>query len=207
MIHEYNEMTRGNFVSYMTDYVKQLLKSPLQANVNEFLIQHGIDNQKALSLLLKRRDNDDINSAVLIRKEKIRDNGYDENGKRLKDTFEITYKQPNDGFMKKLKQIYKDLYENSYIVDKNLLNEVCECGDSGNGDATGQYSTPVFGPIKRTLYVTEEQLQYIKESTAGDIGQGFTVPFGNNRDFYKSSLDHKNMMKKSFNGTIDETRK
>ena len=91
---KHKEMTRYAFISHMEDYMKQLLKDPLHADTDEFLKYHKINGPKALSLLLKREISDDENSAIIIKKISIKDNGTDEDGKRLKDTFNIKYSIP-----------------------------------------------------------------------------------------------------------------
>lgn len=225
-MHEHNELTRGAFVAYMKDYVKQLLKDPIRANINNFLKQHGISNEKALSLLLKAPDKNNPNSAVLIRTERIIDNGIDENGKKNQDTFSVTYKAPRYGFNDKLKAIYGNLYEYSHIVNEKIgfdkLNEDGEGGTIGDsfagsepGSADGnnagpgalngaQYSQPLTkNPIRRTIYVTDTQANLIKEALNMNFDDyGYDVPM--NIDKNDPTLNHKNIMKKSWNGNVEE---
>ena len=99
------------------------------------------------------------------------------------------------------------------VVPTTSLNEDGEGGAVGGGamdgiagatstSSSGQYTVPVFGkPIKRkSLYLTQEQVDYIKEATAtSNVGNyQYDVPMGSDNDFYKETLDHKDIMKKSF---------
>ena len=103
-------MTRYAFISHMEDYIKKLLTDPLHADTDDFLKYHKIDGPKALSILTKRTDPEDENSAILIKTTKIRDNGSDENGKRLPDTFTVHYKVPRKDYTKKMRNLYINLF-------------------------------------------------------------------------------------------------
>lgn len=118
----HKEMTRYAFISHMEDYIKKLLKDPLHADTDEFLKYHKIDAPIALSMLTKRFDPEDENSAILIKSIKIKDNGSDENGKRLPDTFTVHYKAPRKNYNKKMRNLYIGLFE-SNIIENSPLNE------------------------------------------------------------------------------------
>lgn len=212
-----DEITEWGFTSHMEDFVKQLLKDPATAKVSPFLEKHGIDNPKAVEILLKKSDPNDENSAILIRKERIEDGGYDENGKRLKDKFHVKYTAPRDGFSKKLKRAYIELFEN-YQCDNPMLNEEGDAMGStttfgSNGfNGSGQFIQPLFGkPLHRDIYspnkpkkkkkkkiqITEEQYEALKEMATTDAGNyQYDVPFGGDDE----TTDHSDMMKKSFSG-------
>ena len=96
-----SKMTRYAFIEHMKDYMKELLSQPLKADTDDFLHGFGIDGPSALKMLLMKTDPNDEYSAIVIRNERIKDNGYDENGNRLKDTFEVKYKIPRKDFKKK----------------------------------------------------------------------------------------------------------
>lgn len=211
MIHDYSEMTRGAFVSYMRDYVKQLLSDPTTAKVDDFLLQHNITNKDALELLLNKPDPNDDFSAVLLKVSKIKDNGYDDNGKHLPDSFSVTYKSPRKNFLRKIKKIYNTLYENAHIVNdkigvEKLMNEEGEGGMSGgatSSDSSGQYTTPLFGkPIKRTIYVTQEQIDLLKEALTTNDGYTYDVPLSVDKN--DPTMDHSDIMKKSWQGEVEE---
>lgn len=208
---EHKEMTRYAFISHIEDYLKQLLKDPLHADTDEFLKYHGLNSPDVLSLLLKRSNPEDENSSIIIKNVKIKNNGFDDNGKRLKDSFIVTYKIPRKDYNKKMRNLYINLFE-SNIIENSPLNEEGEGGGATSANASGQYTTPLFGgPIKRkTMYITQEQEEYIKNmieeetiiNTAfGDFG--YDAPIGDgkknkNNKFFKDANDHKNMMKKSW---------
>ena len=105
-----------------------------------------------------------------------------------------------------LKHIYKDVVSNIY--DKDRLNEDGEGGGATSADASGQFTTPLFGkPIKRkTMYITQEQEAYLKKMIEEEVVMntqagnfGYDAPIGDkNSDFYKEANNHKNIMKNSW---------
>ena len=118
----HKEMTRYAFISHIEDYLKQLLKDPLHADTDEFLKYHGLNGPDTLSLLLKRSIPDDETSAILIKKIGIKDNGTDEEGNRLKDSFTVKYSIPRKDYTKKMRNLYINLFENN-IIENSPLNE------------------------------------------------------------------------------------
>lgn len=218
MYHDYSELTRGAFVNYIKDYIKQLLQNPLKADIDDFLKQHGFTNEKVLDLLLKKENDDDDFSAILIKQSKIKDNGCDDDGKRLPDTFEITYKAPRKDILRKIKKLYGKLYEYAHVVGDNIgFERIDEDGEGAgvagatNAESSGQFITPLNAkkPISRTFFVTQEQMdsisKVIKEEAVmntqiGDFG--YDVPMGVKKN--DPTLDHKNMMKKSWTGEMEE---
>lgn len=119
---QHTEMTRHAFISHMEDYMKKLLKDPIHADTDEFLKLHGYTGPKALSVLLKRQDPEDENSSILIKKISIKDNGVDEDGKRLKDTFTVKYRIPRKDYNKKMRNLYINLFE-SNIIENSPITE------------------------------------------------------------------------------------
>ena len=119
---KHKEMTRHAYISHMEDYIKKLLTDPLHADTDEFLKYHKIDGPKALSILTKRSDPNDENSSVIIKTIKIKNNGLDENGKQLPDTFSVQYKAPRKDYTKKMRNLYINLFE-SNIIENSPLNE------------------------------------------------------------------------------------
>ena len=363
---KHDEMTRYAFTERMKAYMKKLLTDPLRADTDEFLKSHGIDGPKALEILTKRSNPEDENSAVVIKKATIKDNGVDDNGKRLKDSFVVKYRVPRKDFEKKMRNLYISLFER-HLTDNPLLEEgawgygildndsaldyqsettkayilkvmkdIKNCGDAqgrwakvgvlvdflkkyksdelqvtkeysmaidfakdvlkdlfddesfisswddeskiksslkkafndvsvlrynedimiadddmpkpvnsgsvtgrpvpndgklmedgeGGGatsaDASGQYTTPLFGgPIRRkTMYITQEQENYLRKVIQEEEGNcpvqntrigafGYDAPIGDGKknkgnDFYKEANDHRNMMAKSWKGSMEE---
>lgn len=185
---KHKQMTRHAFISHMEDYIKKLLKNPLTADTDDFLKSYNILPTRALSMLLNPTDENDKGSSVLLRFEHIKNGGIDDDGHKKKDIFKITYKLPRKNYLKKMRHLYKKLYENSNIVTPNLLNEEGEGGAiSGDANAStntgtqsqtidykntgadnsGQYVKKLGnGVIKRktnTIIVSEEQLEKIKQ--------------------------------------------
>lgn len=206
------EMTRYAFISHMEDYMKQLLNDPTKADTDDFLKSHGLTAPEALKLLLKKTDPSDENSAVLIKKVSIKDNGVDDNGKRNKDTFTVVYKIPRKDYTKKMRNLYISNFE-SNIINECPINEdgeggcMADMGGATNASSSGQFVQPLFGkPIKRkTLYISEEQaneiIKKINEDSpcvidtkAGDFGYDAPALTPKN----DPTMNHKNIMKKSW---------
>lgn len=199
----HKEMTRYAFISHIEDYLKQLLKDPLHADTDEFLKYHGLNGPKVLSLLLQRSNPEDKNSAIIYKTIQIKNNGVDDNGKRLKDSFTVKYKIPRKDYMKKMRNLYINLFE-SNIIEDTILSE----DGATNASCSGQFTAPLFGkPIKKTIYITKEQEEYLKKvieeenivnTQFGDFGYDAPISNGNNNYFFKSANDHKDIMKKSW---------
>ena len=237
------ELTRHGFVSHMEDFVGKLIGSnPLGADVDDYLKGFDIDAKKALEILTKPETDDMPESAVVIRTERIKNGGVDEFGKPMKDEFQVIYKVPKKdpergikGIDEKLRNLYIKLFEN-HIVKGTVLNEDGEggmCGDGGamedmggatNASSSGQYTTPLFGMVRRkgyspktaneskkakrpigrmTMYITEEQMeqlaQLIKEEAVmntqvGDFGYDAPGFKTSSKDFFKGANDREDML-------------
>lgn len=120
---KHEEMTRHAFISHMQAYMKKLLTDPLKADTDEFLKLHGIDGPKAIKILTARRDPNDENSAVVIKSASIKDNGCDEDGNRIKDTFSVKYKIPRKDYSKKMRNLYISLFESNIIENCPIIEE------------------------------------------------------------------------------------
>ena len=131
------------------------------------------------------------------------------------------WEEPNEmkSTLKKLdKELATFVYEKDMLnpvnkdpnLDGERLNEDGECAGATSAGVSGQYSQPLFGkkieedtakPIKRTIYMTEEQLNYLKEEAVMDSpinNFGYDAPaFGNKND---PAFNHKDMFKKGFQG-------
>ena len=212
------ELTKYGFISHMEAYMGRLLHD-YKAQPDEYLKSHGIDGKKALELLLKRTDPSDENSAVLKRKERISPEKLEPGDTRVpKDRFHIKYSIVKKDYWPKMEKIYDE------FVGKEKLNEedgggATSCagvmGDGGsNTDNDGSYVTNVFPVYRRkTIYVTEEQMKYIREEAEldtafGDFGYDAPASISSSDD---PTLDHQNIMRDSFNGykkeKVNYTRK
>ena len=145
----HKEMTRYAFISHLEDYMKQLLKDPLHADTDEFLKYHGLNGPKSLSLLMKRSIPDDENSAIIIRKISIKDNGVDENGKRLKDTFTVKYCIPRKDYTKKMRNLFINLFESNIIESSPITEGAWGYGILDNDSALNKQTS--FGKYALTL--------------------------------------------------------
>lgn len=168
------EMTRYAFISHMEDYMKELLKNPLKADTDEFLHGFGIDGPSALKMLIKKTDPNDDYSAVVIRTERIKDNGYDEDGKRNKDTFEVKYKIPRKDFKKKLRNLYINLFEQNIV-------ENCPISEEVNNYEMPLSSTPY--PFKDKKFGKVQS-----QCRPGSTGDRFTEYVNDNENGYEPKL-------------------
>lgn len=180
------EMTRYAFMSHMEDYIKQLLTDPLKAKTDTFLHEYGIDEPKALTMLLKRTDPSDEMSAVLIRTERIRPEELSEedekNGVVPKDKFHIRYKLPRKDYKQKMRNLYIDMFESNIVCgDDKKLNEWYFGGEVlSDKDAldvvNDNLSTVKKGSDnERKLRVMKKKLEKkmnISECEGGDAGLG-----------------------------------
>jgi len=208
------ELTRHGFVSHMEDFIGKLIgDNPLKADVDDYLKGFDIDAPKALEMLTKPEIDGVPESAVVMRTERIKNGGTDEFGKPMKDEFQVIYRVPKKdmangikGIDEKLRNLYIKLFEN-HIVKGTVLNEDGEggmCGDGGamedmggatNASSSGQYTTPLFGMVRRkgyspkttnegkkmkrpigrlTMFITEEQMQQLAQliKEDGEFGGG-----------------------------------
>ena len=135
------ELTRHGFVSHMEDFIGKLIgDNPLKADVDDYLKGFDIDAPKALELLTKPEIEGFPESAVVVKTERIKNGGYDEDGKPMKDEFQVIYKVPKKnpelgikGIDEKLRNMYIKLFEN-HIIKETVLNEDGEGGiEAGPG--------------------------------------------------------------------------
>lgn len=194
---EHNEMTRHAFISHMQDYMKKLIKDPFKADTDEFLKSHGIDGPKALKILTMRTDPNDENSAIIIRKTSIKDNGVDEDGKRLKDSFTAKVKIPRKDYSKKMRNLYISLFERN-IVDGCPINEdVLGEGAWGYGvldnDAALDYqSTSTKAYLRKVM----------KDIMSEQDAQNAWAKIGVLVDFLKKYKDDEIQFSKEYEGAI-----
>lgn len=209
-----DEITRHGFVSNMEAFIRKLLSGEINSQTNAYLLSHGISSDVALKCLLDKPDKNDPTSAVLSRKESIKTDK-----ETNKDRFHIKYTL-NDkrSLEKKLRNIYIKLFEYHIVGDNKLLNEDSNeppyIADefiigADEHSKTDILSMPIYHvktknenttKMKKTVILSEEQLNYIKEAmgccTAGSFQ--YDVPFGASKN--DPTLNHSNIMKKSFPG-------
>lgn len=218
-----DEITRHGFVSNMEAFIRKLLSGEINSQTNAYLLSHGISSDVALKCLLDKPDKNDPTSAVLSRKESIKTDK-----ETNKDRFHIKYTL-NDrrNLEKKLRNIYIKLFEYHIVDDNKLLNEESNeppfIADEFMIGAEGVSKTDVLSmptyrvktknentnKMKKTVILSEEQLNYIRETVScGGCGGG--TGSGNPGYAYDEnglklsknnpSLDPTEIMKKSFPG-------
>ena len=116
------EMTRYAFISHMEDYMKKLLTDPQKAEPDDFLKSFGLDGPVCLDILLKRNGDNDPESAIILRKERIVKGEPDDNGKPGKDSFAIKYTVPRKNYTRKMRNAYIGLFED-YRCSNKLIEE------------------------------------------------------------------------------------
>lgn len=180
------QITVFSFIHHVKDYLKKLLKDPVYAKPDDFLIANGLNGET-----LKKH----LEDANLIAKhEKIETfNG--------KDKFLISYTVSMENGEKKLRRLYSKLFEQN-IIESTILKE-CDCGGATAAAACNDSApiTPFSKPMRRkTVYISQKQYDKLQEEAVmdtaiGDFGYD-APPFAKKKD---PAYNHKNMMKKSFN--------
>jgi hypothetical protein len=182
-------ITVFSFIHHVKDYLKNLLKNPVYAKPDSFLIANDLNGEK-----LKKHLED---SNIIIKNTKIETHDG-------KDKFCVSYTISSENIERKLRRLYSKLFENN-IIESTILSET-DCGGAmqggGGNPEDGQYEKPLFGkPLRRkTVYITKEQYNKLQEEAVmdtafGDFGYD-APPFKKKKD---PAYDHKNMIKKSFN--------
>lgn len=179
------EITFFGFISHIKSFLKNLLNSPVNSDIDDYLKNNGLTRDKLLKLLLDKE--------IIKKNTKIEDN----NGK---DNFIISYTIPKKNFERKLRRLYMTLFEQHEIQESNIMFEdgatgCCTAMQGGglNPDA-GQYTMP-FGKVqRRKIYVTQEQYNALNETlTTYNAGNyQYDVPFQFN-DGKDPSYNHKNI--------------
>ena len=199
------EMTKYAFNSRLKAYMKKLLTDPLRADTDEFLKHYGIDGPKALEILTKRVDPNDENSAIVIKKATIKDNGTDENGKRLKDTFSVKYRIPRKNFDKKMRNLYISLFER-HLVDNPLLEEgAWGYGILDNDSALDYQSDTAKGYLLKVMkdikHSTDPQSKWAKVGVLVDFLKKYKNDELQVTDEYCKAID---FAKKTLNGLFND---
>ena len=179
-----NEITFFGFLSHTKAFLKNLLLSPLTADIDEYLKDNGLNRKDFINILLSKN--------IVEKETKIENN----NGV---DNFMVTYKIPKRNFERKMRRLYTSLFEQHEIMESNVINET-DCagamqGGGANPDA-GQFITPIGKVQRRRIYVTNEQLEMLKEMSTADVdGCQYDVPLNFNGD-NDPAYNHKNMIAK-----------
>lgn len=181
-----NEMTFFDFLSHTKAFLKQLMTNPLNADVDDYMKENGVNRETLIKQLLNRGIIEKDNKIVTT------DNT---------DKFSTSYLVPKKNFDRKMERLYSELFENDEIIEEEGggATGCAGClGGGGSNPEAGTYTTPLGKVQRRTIYVTEKQMKTLQETATSDAGDyQYDVPFkfnGGNDPTY----DHKNMMAKSF---------
>lgn len=170
---ENEEVTYYSFLSHLKAFLANLLTDPINAKPDTFLLAHELNKGKLLNLLLNR--------GIIERESDVVDNDVKENEQ---PTFKIKYKIPRKNFERKIKRLYSKLFEINLPPKIEKLEEDGEGGMLGGAtSASAVNDTAPIAPLgqvqRRKIYLTNEQLDKIEESTttssAGDYQ--YSVPF------------------------------
>jgi hypothetical protein len=179
-----NEITFFGFLSHTKTFLKELLTNPINANTDDYLQNNGLDRKTLLGALMARN--------IVEKESKIEE-------KNDSDVFSISYKIPKRNFERKMRRLYSSLFEKNEISESTTIVET-DCGGAmqggGENPDAGQFITPIGKVQRRRIYVTNEQLDIIKETATSDVGDyQYDVPLnfnGGNDPAY----NHKNMIAK-----------
>lgn len=179
-----NEITFFGFLSHTKAFLKNLLLSPLTADVDDYLKDNGLNREAFINTLLAKN--------IIEKETKIEDN----NGT---DKFIVSFKIPKRNFERKMRRLYSTLFEQHEIQESKTINET-DCAGAMQGGGTnpdaGTFVTPLTKVQRRRIYITNEQLDILKETSTTDTGDyQYDVPLnfnGGNDPAY----NHKNMIAK-----------
>lgn len=194
-----DDITFFGFLSHAKSFLKNLLKSPSDANVDDYLKKNGLNRKDLINKMIER--------GIIEKETEINEREND-------DKFLISYKIPKKNFERKMKRLYSSLFDDT----DNKINEDCASGGATGGgatgccnaltgtgnvfnsenDADGTYDVKLGNVQRRKIHVTEAQYKMLKEMGTVDAGNyQYDVPlkFNNGND---PAYDHKNMMAKSF---------
>jgi hypothetical protein len=199
-----NEITFFGFLSHTKTFLKELLVNPINANIDDYLQNNGLDRKTLLDALMARN--------IVEKETKIEE-------KNGSDAFSISYKIPKRNFERKMRRLYSSLFEKNEISESATIVET-DCGGAmqggGENPSAGQYEVPLKNkngqfPIQRKqtkiVYLTNEQCQMLKEMGTSDAGNyQYDVPLnfnGGNDPTY----NHENMIAKGVPGKKIGVRK
>ena len=167
------DLTFYEFLSYTKAFLKQLLSNPLGANIDPCLIKNGLNRETLLNALLDR--------CIIERETKI----VNANGK---DKYSISYKIPKKNFERKMRRLYSQIFEKNEINESIITEEgggAASCGSAmqggGSNPDAGQFIQPLGKVQRRKIYVTQEQVDMLKETATQDAGNyQYDVPLNFN---------------------------
>jgi hypothetical protein len=180
-----NEITFFGFLSHTKAFLKNLLLSPLTADVDDYLKDNGLNREDFINKLLLKN--------IIEKETKIEDN----NGT---DKFMVSFKIPKRNFERKMRRLYSTIFEQHEITESSVIKET-DCGSAlqggGENPDAGTFVTPLTSKVqRRRIYVTNEQLEMLKETSTTDAGDyQYDVPLNFNCG-NDPTYNHENMIKK-----------
>ena len=190
-----DELTRHGFISHMEAFIKQLLLDPRKAEVDDYLKSHGITNERALEILLKKIDKNNEESSVLIRKEQIK------TGEDGKDIFCITYKLPRKDYKNKMRRLYVTEIEPTGLNEELNMHEmllsstpspfangekvISQCPPGTTGDRFATYVNNNDKKYTPKMFTDEEQM--VKDIEAMDKDGAYKNRGGLNKPIVKET--------------------
>ena len=181
------DLTFYEFLSYTKAFLKQLLSNPLGADIDPSLVENGLSREKLLNALLER--------GIVEKETKIEDIND-------RDKYSVLYKIPKKNFDRKMRRLFSQLFEANEITESIVIKEegggAASCGSAmqggGSNPDAGQFIQPLGKVRRRKIYITQEQVDMLKETTTQDSGNyQYDVPLkfnGGNDPAY----NHKNMI-------------
>lgn len=178
------ELTKFSFEHDVLSFIQQLIGvNPLKARLSDRLKRFGFDEPKMISILTTPETEGVPESAVIIRTEKIKSGGIDENGETQKDEFQVSYKVPKKdlqrgikGVIEKLRNIYIKLFEN-HIVEGTVLNEDGEPGLGAEG-SDPFYEAPAFKNKNGSTGVVRRSISTYSPKTQNESKKKMKRPIG-----------------------------
>ena len=177
-----SDITFFGFLSHVKSFLKDLLTDPLKADVDDYLKENGLDRNGLLNLLLSKN--------IIEKDTKI-------NSSTSGDKFSISFKVPKRNFERKIRRLYTALFEKHEVEESKTINET-DCGSAmqcgGSNPDSGQFITPLQKVQRRKIYITNEQIDILKETTTTNVGNyQYDVPLNFN-DRKDPAYNHKNII-------------
>lgn len=160
-------MTEHRFNNNVKKFLHDLLVDPINADVSFLMKANGYDRNSFIKVL---RD-----AGLLTSKQHINDK--DENGQPKTATMKVKYLVPKKNFNRKLKRLYISLFEKNLPINEEEGGGAM--GGATSADSSGQFSQPLFSPIRRKTY--SETME--ESTTTQNVGNyQYDVPFAGDEE-------------------------
>lgn len=219
-----DEITPQGFIGHMLRYIQELLSDNAPAaKIDEYLEKYGLTSEKALKELLDNR--------ILKRTERIKSGGDGKDVFCVKyEPYykDINYHKVLRNLYIKLFENYRvdnDMYlkeEDGGYAGTNGATSAADVNDTAPimplkiKNAKGKTEEPIIRRTfaegkKRTIIITNKQKEYLEEVTStmsvgggvdGNVEGGNSYAYDAPAFVDAETADHKNMMKKSWQGEI-----